>query len=71
MFLTMVSALGQAIWALLSGMFGVVWELLPEILKLRQIAAYCTPTGIIALYIGVPIIVVTIVKLIIKKFLLS
>ena len=67
MFFDIISIIWQTFWGMITALGTVIWELLPEILQLRQIAAYLTPTGVVALWLGVPIFVITIAKFILKK----
>ena len=55
----------------LSGMGKAVFENLPALLELKKVMDYFTPAGLIALSIGVPTIMITIVIKVIKKFLRS
>lgn len=66
-FIEIVSVLWQTIVAMLGAFVNIVIELLPEFLQLKQIMGYFTPEGLIALWIGVPTIVIIAVKFIIKK----
>lgn len=66
-----LSTMWQVIWGLLSGMGKAVFDSLPALLELKKIMGYFTPLGLIALYIGVPTIVVSIAYKLIKKFLRS
>jgi len=66
-----LSTMWQVIWGLLSGTGKAVFENLPALLELKKIMGYFTPLGLIALYIGVPTIVVSIAYKLIKKFLRS
>lgn len=70
-FIEVISTMWQVIWGLLSGMGKAVFENLPALFELKKIMGYFTPLGMIALYIGVPTIVVSIVYKLIKKFLRS
>lgn len=68
MFFEILSILGQTIWGLLSALFSVIWNNLPEILEIKKVLGYFTPAGAVAIYLGVPTIVVTIaVKLVENK----
>lgn len=67
MFLDIITTLWQAFWGFFTGICTLIWDMLPEIMQLRQIAAYLSPTGVIALWLGVPIFVVTAAKFIIKR----
>lgn len=67
MFLDIITTLWQAFWGFFTSICTLLWDMLPEIMQLRQIAAYLTPTGVIALWLGVPVFVVTAAKFIIKR----
>lgn len=67
MFFDIITILWQTVSGLFAGIFTSLWEMLPEILQLRQIAAYLTPAGLIAALLGVPVVLITIVKFIIKQ----
>lgn len=62
-----LSILGQTIWGLLSTLFSVIWNNLPEILEIKKVLGYFTPAGAVAIYLGVPTIVVTIAVKLIRK----
>ena len=66
-----LSTMWQVIWGLLSGIGKAVFDNLPALLELKKIMGYFTPLGMIALYIGVPTVVVSIAYKLIKKFLRS
>lgn len=66
-----LSTMWQVIWGLLSGIGKAVFDNLPALLELKKIMGYFTPLGMIALYIGVPTIVVSIAYKLVKKFLRS
>jgi len=66
-----LSTMWQVIWGLLSGIGKAVFDNLPALLELKKIMGYFTPLGMIALYIGVPTIIVSIAYKLIKKFLRS
>lgn len=70
-FIEVLSTMWQVIWGLLSGIGKAVLENLLGLLELKKIMGYFTPLGVIALYIGVPTIVVSIAYKLIKKFLRS
>lgn len=67
-FIEVASTLWQVIWGLLSGFGKAIFNNLPALLELKKIMSYFTPAGMIALYIGVPTVVVRIVYKLIKKF---
>ena len=62
-----LSILGQTIWGLLSALFSVICNILPEILEIKKVLGYITPAGAVAIYLGVPTIVVTIAVKLIRK----
>lgn len=67
MFFEILSILGQTIWGLLSALFSGIWNILPEILEIKKVLGYFTPAGAVAIYLGVPTIVVTIAVKLIRK----
>ena len=62
-----LTILGQTIWELLSALFSGIWNILPEILEIKKVLGYFTPAGAVAIYLGVPTIVVTIAVKLIRK----
>ena len=62
-----LSILGQTIWGLLSALFSVICNILPEKKKKKNVLGYFTPAGAVAIYLGVPTIVVTIAVKLIRK----
>lgn len=62
-----LSILGQTIWGLLSALLSVICNILPEILEIKKVLGYFTPAGAVAIYLGVPTIVVTIAVKLIRK----
>ena len=63
------------IWVTIStffeGMFTMIFENLPLFMEMKQILGMFTPAGMIALYLGVPTIVVSVGITLIKKFIHS
>lgn len=57
----------QAFWGFLSVIGSVIWENLPALLEIKKIMGYFTPVGMVALYLGVPAIIVTATIWLIKK----
>ena len=57
----------QAFWGFLSVIGSVIWENLPALLEIKIIMGYFTPVGMVALYLGVPTIIVTATIWLIKK----
>lgn len=66
-FIEVISAFWQAFWGFLKVIGTVIWQNLPELLELKKIMGYFTPAGMIALYLGVPTIVITALVWILKK----
>lgn len=62
-----ISVLGTVIWEMIKCFFTIVVENLPLFLEMKQILGVFTPAGMIALYLGVPTIVVTAAIALIKK----
>ena len=66
-FIEVMTVFWQAFWGFLNVIGIVIWQNLPELLELKKIMGYFTPTGMIALYLGVPTIVITALVWILKK----
>ena len=66
-FIEVMTIFWQAFWGFLKVIGTVIWQNLPELLELKKIMGYFTPTGMIALYLGVPTIVITALVWILKK----
>lgn len=66
-FIEIISVFWQAFWGMLSAIGTAVWQNLPAILELKKIMGYFTPVGVVALYLGVPTIVITALLWIIKR----
>ena len=66
-FIEVMTVFWQAFWGFLNVIVTVIWQNLPELLELKKIMGYFTPTGMIALYLGVPTIVITALVWILKK----
>lgn len=66
-FIEIISVIWQTITGLVGAFATAIWNNLPEILQLKQIVGYFTPTGVIGLYLGVPTIVVTVAIALIKR----
>ena len=66
-FIEIISALWQVVTGILGAIATAIWNNLPEIMELKQIVGYFTPTGIVALWLGVPTVIVSILFLIIRK----
>lgn len=66
-FIEIISIIWQTITGILGAFATAIWNNLPEIMQLKQIAGYFTPAGVIGLYLGVPTIVVTVAIALIKR----
>ena len=66
-FIEVMTVFWQAFLGVLKVIGTVIWQNLPELLELKKIMGYFTPAGMIALYLGVPTIVITALVWILKK----
>jgi len=58
-FIEVISVFWQAFWGFLSAIGSAIWQNLPQLLELKKIMGYFTPIGAVALYIGVPSVLLT------------
>lgn len=70
-FIEVITVFWQAFWGMLLAIGSAVWQNLPAILEIKKIMGYFTPVGMIALYIGVPTFVLTLIIKVIKSFVKS
>ena len=49
-----ITVLWQAFWGTMKAFGTAIWDNLPAILEIKKVMGYFTPTGMIALYLGVP-----------------
>lgn len=68
-FIEIISVLWQTISGLISAFATAIWNNLPAILEIKKIMGYFTPVGMVALYLGVSTIVVTVAVKLIKKLI--
>lgn len=66
-----LSVIWITISSLFEGMFSMIIENLPLFMEMKQVLGMFTPAGMIALYLGVPTIVVSGGIALIKKFVHS
>ena len=66
-FIEVMAVFWQAFWGFLSVIGSTIWENLPMLLEIKKIMGYFTPVGMVALYLGVPTIIVTATIWLIKK----
>ena len=70
-FIEIITVLWQAFWGMLKAFGTAIWDNLPAILEIKKVMGYFTPAGIVALYLGVPLFVVSLVLFIIKRIHLT
>lgn len=66
-----LSVIWITISSLFEGIFAMIIEDLPLFMEMKQVLGMFTPAGMIALYLGVPTIVVSVGIAVIKKFVHS
>ena len=62
----MINTVVTAAWQFFCGLVDLAWYLLPEIIELKKIAGFFTPTNVLAICLGVPTAVVSILKILSK-----
>lgn len=62
-----ITVLWQAFWGMLKAFGTAIWDNLPAILEIKKVMGYFTPAGMIALYLGVPTIVISVLFLVVRK----
>ena len=67
LFFEIVKILWKTIWGMFTAIGTVIWENLPAIFEIKKIAGYFTPAGMIALYLGVPTIVISALFFLIRR----
>ena len=66
-FIEIVTVLWQAFWGILKAFGTAIWDNLPAILEFKKVMGYFTPAGMIALYLGVPTIVISVLFFLIRR----
>ena len=66
-FIEVISTLWQAFWEIVSAFGTAIWNNLPQILELKKILGLLTPSGTIAIMLGVPIVLIPIFRFALKK----
>lgn len=66
-FIEIITVLWQAFWGILKAFGTAIWDNLPAILEFKKVMGYFTPAGMIALYLGVPAIVISVLFLVVRK----
>ena len=66
-FIEVMTVFWQAFWSFLSVIGSTIWENFPMLLEIKKSMGYFTPEGMVALYLGVPTIIVTATIWLIKK----
>ena len=64
-----ITVLWQAFWGTMKAFGTAIWDNLPAILEIKKVMGYFTPAGMIALYLGVPTIVISILFLVVRKII--
>ena len=68
-FIEIITVLWQTFWGMLKTFGTAIWDNLPAILEIKKVIGYFTPAGMIALYLGVPTIVISILFLAVRKII--
>lgn len=68
-FIEIITVLWQAFWGTMKAFGTAIWDNLPAILEIKKVMVYFTPAGMIALCLGVPTIVISILFLAIRKII--
>mgnify|MGYP007005896793 FL=1 len=68
-FIEIIIVLWQAFLGTLKAFGTAIWDNLPAILEIKKVMGYFTPAGMIALYLGVPTIVISILFLAVRKII--
>ena len=66
-FIEIITVLWQAFWGMLKAFGTVIWDNLPAILEIKKVMGYFTPAGMVALCLGVPTMVISLICFIIKR----
>ena len=66
-FIEIITVLWQAFWGRMKAFGTAIWDNLPAILEFKKVMGYFTPAGMIALYLGVPTIVISVLFLVVRK----
>ena len=66
-FIEIITILWQAFWGMMKAFGTAIWDNLPAILEFKKVMGYFTPAGMIALYLGVPTIVINVLFLVVRK----
>lgn len=70
-FFEILSILWQTVSGLVSGFATAIWNNLPAILEIKKIMGYFTPVGMVALYLGVPTALISLLYALLKKIYLG
>lgn len=70
-FIEIITVLWQAFWGILKAFGTVIWDNLPALLEIKKVMGYFTPVGMVALCLGVPSMLVSLLfyvcKIIVKR----
>lgn len=70
-FIEIITVLWQAFWETMKAFGTAIWDNLPAILEIKKVMGYFTPAGMLALYLGVPLFVVSLALFIVKRIHLT
>ena len=68
-FIEIITVLWQAFWGMMKAFGTVIWDILPAILEIKKVMGCFTPAGMVALYLGVPTIIISILFLAVRKII--
>lgn len=68
-FIEIITVLWKAFWGILKAFGTAIWDNLPAILEIKKVMGYFTPAGMVALYLGVPTIVISVLFLAVRKII--
>ena len=66
-FIEIITVLWQVFWEMLKAFGMALWDNLPAILEIKKVMGFFTPAGMIALYLGVPTIVISTLFFLIRR----
>lgn len=66
-FIETITVLWQAFWGMLKAFGTAIWDNLPAILEIKKVMGYFTPVGMVALYLGVPSICISLSLFLCKR----
>ncbi len=55
----MLGIIWQVFWGVISAIGSAIWQNLPAIVEIKKIMGNFTPVGMVALYLGVPVCIIS------------